>query len=255
MIGNIFMLPKQYRVLLIVPENTLGVVPEVDAMFDMGFTPQVIQRPVTRERIFQVIRSRNFDIIHYAGHASRDGIQITDGILDGPSLVQISKTVNAQLVFLNGCETVELGQMLVDEHIPVVICTLRSVSDAIARETSQLFYKAFAQTGDPRAAYNMSKPPIKGGYSILTNGINDTSLAPVLEKMVVFTEFMARNDAEHQDIVKSINDNRKESETQFNGMTKAFQKSRIWNATIMLIGMVGISVIMGIFSLIARGVV
>ena len=61
--------------------------------------------------------------------------------------------MNASLIFLNGCETIELGQMLVDEHVPLVICTLRSVADTLARETTQLFYKAYAQTGDARAAY------------------------------------------------------------------------------------------------------
>jgi hypothetical protein len=253
--GTFCMLPKQYRVLLIVPESGLGVIPEVDAMFDMGYTPQVVQGPVTRERLFQVIRSRSFDIIHYAGHASRDGIQLSDGLLDGSALVQIAKNVNAQLVFLNGCDTVELGQMLVDEHVQTVICTLSSVSDVVARETSQLFYKAFAQTGDMRAAYNMSKPPIKGGYSILTNGINDISLAPILEKMVVFGDFMTRNDKEHCDIVGSIEVNRVEREKQFNNMTTIFQKSRIWNASIMLIGMVGVGIIGVMFSLISRGAI
>ena len=88
---------KQYRVLLIVPDSGLGVLPEVDTMFDMGYSPQVVQGAVGRERIFQVIRNRGFDIIHYAGHATRDGINLSDGTLDGPSLVQIAKAVGAEL--------------------------------------------------------------------------------------------------------------------------------------------------------------
>lgn len=246
------MAAKQYRVLLIVPDAGLGVLPEVDSMFDLGYSPQVVQGAVTRERIFQIIRSRSFDIIHYAGHAGPGGIALSDGILDGASLVQIAKSVNASLIFLNGCETIELGQMLVDEHVPVVICTLRSVADTMARETSQLFYRAYAQTGDARAAYNMSKPPVKGGYSILTNGASDVSLAPVLEKLAEFQVFMQRNDVEHHDLVKSVEDNRRERERQIDNMIHVFQKTRVWSIVVMLAGMVGVGVIVGLFGLLGR---
>jgi hypothetical protein len=246
------MTAKQYRVLLIVPDAGLGVLPEVDSMFDLGYSPQVVQGTVTRDRIFQIIRARSFDIIHYAGHAGPGGIQLSDGILDGPSLVQIAKSVNATLIFLNGCETIELGQTLVDEHVPIVICTLRSVADSMARETSQLFYRAYAQTGDARAAYNMSKPPVKGGYSILTNGASDISLAPVLEKLAEFSVFMQRNDVEHHDLVKSIDDNRHERQAQLDTLMRVFKKSRVWSIVVMLTGMVGIAFIFGLFSILSR---
>lgn len=241
---------KQYRVLLIVPESGLSVLPEVDAMFDLGYSPQVVQGAVTRDRVFQVIRNRQFDIIHYAGHASREGITLSDGVLDGPSLVQIAKGCGTDMLFLNGCDTVELGQMLVDEHVPIVICTLRSVNDVMARETAQLFYKAFAQTGDARASYNMSKPPVKGGYTLLTNGgANDQSLAPILERLAAFTTFMSRNDAEHRAILDTISDN----ETKTDRMTRIMLKSRVWNIAIMLAGMLGVGVIVGLMGMLGRG--
>ena len=154
-------------------------------------------------------------------------------------------------MFLNGCETVELGQLLVDEHVPIVICTLRSISDVMARETSQLFYKAFAQTGDARAAYNMSKPPVKGGYSILTNGLNDQSLAPILERLAAFTTFMSRNDVEHKAILDTIAD----TDTKTERMTRIMLKSRVWNIVIMLCGMVGVGVIVGLMGMLGRGAI
>ena len=174
---------------------------------------------------------------------------MSDGILDGPSLVQIAKSVEAQIIFLNGCETIELGQQLVDEHIPVAICTLRSVDDVMARETSQLFYKALAQTNNVRAAYNMSKPPIKGGYTILTNGITDVSLTPILEKLAEFSSFILRNDNEHIDIVKAIQLNEEEHTNILNALTKA----RIWNIIIMFIGMIGVGLVVGLLGMLGRG--
>ena len=101
--------------------------------------------------------------------------------------------------------------------------------------------------------FGMSKPPIKGGYSILTNGITDTSLAPILERLAVFTTFMERNDAEHHDLVKSVEDNRREREKQIDSMIHVFQKTRVWSIVVMLAGMIGVGLIVGLFGMLGRG--
>ena len=254
---------KQYRVLLIVPEIGLDVIPEIDSIFDNDFLIQPIQTVVTRERIMQVIRNREFDIIHFAGHADKDGLQISNNEkIEAPTLVQIARSVKASLVFLNGCETTEIGQVLVDEHVPAAICTLRRVEGMVARETAQVFYKALAQTGDIRAAYNMSKPPIKGGYTLLTNGLNDASMSDILEKLAEFGIFIARNDAEHRDLIKTnaaehtaILQMISANELEHSRIMKVLMRSRIWSVVVMVVGMVGIGIIVGIFTLVGRGVV
>ena len=198
------MKPDSRTLLVIAPDAGQAALPEIDSLFALGYVPQVVQGEVTRERLFQVIRNREFSIIHYAGHATRDGIALSDGLLDATSLVQIARSCNSSLVFLNGCETAEIGQVLVDEHVSYAICTLRNVQDTLARETAQLFYQALIRTEDFQAAYNMSKPPIKGAYTLLIGGPQPQSLVLILERLDKFEAFMIRNDQEHVDFLKAI---------------------------------------------------
>ena len=198
------MKPDSRTLLVIAPDAGQAALPEIDSLFALGYAPQVVQGEVTRERLFQVIRNREFSIIHYAGHATRDGIALSDGLLDAASLVQIARSCNSSLVFLNGCETAEIGQVLVDEHVSYAICTLRNVQDTLARETAQLFYQALIRTEDFQAAYNMSKPPIKGAYTLLIGGPQPQSLVLILERLDKFEAFMIRNDQEHVDFLKAI---------------------------------------------------
>lgn len=249
---------KYSRVLMIVPELGLALAPEIDSLYPMGYNVQPIQGRVTRERIFANIRERKFDIIHYAGHSGAAGIRLSDDpagkqvIMDAAALVQIARSVDAQLVFLNGCSSIQVGQVLVDEHIPYVVCTLDAIDNEMARETAQLFYQALSQTNDIRAAFNTSKPPVKGGYSILTNGVLDVSLAPILARLDDFTVFMTRNDAEHHAIVLSIEGNRVEREKQMTQLLFVFRKTRTWTIAVMLAGMVGVGVIVGLFNMLSR---
>ena len=241
---------KYPRVLMIVPELGLPLSPEIDTLYPLGYNVQPIQGQVTRERIFAAIRDREFDVIHYAGHSGELGIELSGSvILEAAGLVQIARGVKAKLIFLNGCANIQVGQVLVDEHIPFVICTLSNIDNMMARETAQLFYAHLAETGDIRAAFNLSKPPVKGAYAMLTNGTVDVSLAPIIEKLATFTIFMDRNDSEHADILKTIRDN----ESEHDRIMRVLLKSRIWNVVIMLAGMVGVGVIVGLMGMLGRG--
>lgn len=241
---------KYPRVLLIVPELGLPLSPETDAFYPLGYSVLTLQNVVTRERIFKAIEKREFEIIHYAGHSDGEGIELSGGVkMDAPALVQIARAVKADLVFLNGCSNIQVGQTLVDEHVPFVICTLSNVDNMMARETAQLFYASLAETNDIRAAYNLSKPPIKGGYAILMNGIYDISLAPIIEKLNAVSGYMARNDSEHADMCQMI----RENEMEHQKILHVVLKSRIWNIVIMLAGMVGVGAIVGLAGMLGRG--
>ena len=99
---------------------------------------------------------------------------------------------------------------------------------------------------------NKANHQSKAGYSILTNGVNDTLIAPILERLAVLSTIMERNDAEHYAIVDSIAENRKDRELQINNLMEVFRRSRIWSIVIMLVGMVGIGMLTLIFSVLSR---
>lgn len=209
------------RILVIAPDSGLSVAPEIDALFTLGYEAQLVSTPVTSDRLFAATRNRPFDIIHFAGHADREGVIIgpkPDDRIDASGLVQLARSAHAQLIFLNGCETAEIGQVLVDEHIPAAICTLRAIGDTMAKQTAQVFYQRLRETNDIRTAYNTSKPSIKGGYSLFRNGsVTSELLTPVLEQIAQLTTLMqtsaservtivSANDAEHAEFRAALKD-------------------------------------------------
>lgn len=253
------MLTSQLRILLIVPDLGLELSPEIDTFYPYGYNVLPIQGDVTRERIMQNIQKHEFDIIHYAGHSGAQGVRLSDGkdghpvILDAPTLVQLARAVKAKLVFINGCQSIEVGQFLIDEHIPYVICTMADIDNVMARETAQLFYASLAETNDIRTAFDLSKPPVKGRYVILNNGIKELSLKPILDRLDQLGAFVTHNDAEHAKIEQSIAANREQSQRQLEGLTLLFKKSRLWQVGIMVGGMVGVGVIVGLMGMLGRG--
>lgn len=195
------------RVLFVAPADSgLDVAPEMEALYTSGFAVQIVAQPITRQRLFDTIRRQQFDILHFACHADDAGLTLSHGErLDVAGLVQFARSCKAVLVFLNACETAEIGQILYDEDIPATICTLRKVDDVQAKETAQCFYRELAELNDVRKAYNRSKPPVKGGYSLFANGkLHELQFAPIIEKLEQFATIVECNQQEHADFRHGI---------------------------------------------------
>lgn len=196
------------RVLFIAPADSgLNIMPEIDTMYDLGYSVQSVQGDVSRARLFEVVRRQKFGIIHFACHAGPEGVLLSKGeLLDAAAIVQFAKACGAILVFLNACETAEIGQMLVDEDIPAVICALRRIDDQMARETAQVFYKALAQRNDVRMAYHDSRPPIKGAYCLFTDGLlEQVEFGPVIERLTQLENAVRESNGQMTAIVAANN--------------------------------------------------
>lgn len=189
------------RILFIAPgDSGLDIVPEIDNLYDAPYQVQSVQGEVSRTRLFNAVRRREFDIIHFATHANKDGVRLSAGeMLDVTGILQLARACQATLVFLNNCESAELGQVLVDEEVPAVICTLASISDTLAKETAQVFYRSLARLKDFRQAYHESKPPVKGGYIFLSDGkLQEMQFAPILSKLEDLTQLVTCDRDEHE---------------------------------------------------------
>jgi hypothetical protein len=195
------------RILFVAPSDSgLEVTPELDGLYDAPYDVLTLQGTVDRSRLFNAVRRREFDILHFSTHANRDGVLLSAGeLLDATGILQLARACRATLVFLNNCESAELGQVLIDEDVPAVICTLSNISDILAKETSQVFYRALARLQDYRLAYHESKPPIKGGYIFLTDGrLPELQFAPILHKLEELTQMITRDQAEHTTLEQQI---------------------------------------------------
>lgn len=225
------------RILFIAPgDSGLDIVPEIDNLYDAPYQVQSVQGEVSRTRLFNAVRRREFDIIHFATHSNRDGVQLSAGeLLDVTGILQLARACQATLVFLNNCESAELGQVLVDEEVPAVICTLASISDVLAKETAQVFYRALARLKDFRQAYHESKPPVKGGYIFLSDGkLQELQFAPILSKLDELTQLVTCDRSEHEILrgqIDQVGQRQERLSTEIGALTTAvgdFDKLKRW---------------------------
>lgn len=205
---------KYKTVMLVAPDfpdsghPALDAIPEIDTLQKLGFTPTILQGPVTADRLYSMAQSVQCEILHIVtGQIGDDTLLLSRGeTLDVNGLLQIVRMTGAKCVFINACQSIYLAQVLVDNGIPVVIATTRPVLDSRAKRTAQAFYTMLAKTDDLHAAYVAAKGD-DGLYAWTSNGgYTELLLKPVLSKLNEMQVSFVTNEKEHQDIQDSIAD-------------------------------------------------
>src|SRR5262245_41427521 len=118
------------KVLLIAPDRAeLSWASEVELL---GSQVQVVPilGSVTLERLTRATSGPRYDALHIAVHGDETGVLLTEEVLSKERLAQIAKHIRAELVFLNACDSAELGQYLTCAGVPCVICYTAAVADA-----------------------------------------------------------------------------------------------------------------------------
>ena len=113
------------------------------------------------------------------------------------------------LVYINACSTAVIGQLLIDNHVPAAIVTLRSLEDGVAWPTASTFYRMLIRLGDLRAAYNASRPAADGRYLWLSNGgYADEMAKQLMDKLTVMetvlTESKLDRSSMHLELGKQV---------------------------------------------------
>ncbi|MEZ4687782.1 MAG: CHAT domain-containing protein [Bacteroidia bacterium] len=113
-------------------------------------TARMRSEAVTHASVTELLRRdehRNeLTIFHYAGHANGEQLFFQDSAADANGLAELlSQLPQLKLVFLNGCETLEQIDGLLERGVKAVLATSRPINDAMARVLSAAFYRALAQ--------------------------------------------------------------------------------------------------------------
>ena len=121
-------------------------------------TARMRSEAVTHASVTELLRRdehRNeLTIFHYAGHANGEQLFFQDSAADANGLADlISQLPNLKLVFLNGCETLEQIDGLLERGVKAVLATSRPINDAMARVLSGAFYKALAAGKNLKEAF------------------------------------------------------------------------------------------------------
>ena len=99
------------------------------------------------DKVAEDIRNYKHRIIifHFSGHAMSQHLLFRDGASKARGLAGLlGEAQNLKLVVLNGCATHDQVKLLFDNNIKIVVATRGKVSDGVAREFAENFYKALS---------------------------------------------------------------------------------------------------------------
>lgn len=158
------------RVLLVAPGSNLAYVGEEVQRVANALHPQLLFGNVTMAAVLDALTTP-FDVVWFACHGTEDGIQLSDGLLATPQLVQMLRQHAPRLVALNTCNSLQVAMQIHDEAGCAVICTVVSIPDKDAFITGSSLAHALAAGNDIAQAYNVSKPGRNRQYVLLNGSV------------------------------------------------------------------------------------
>lgn len=130
---------------------------------------QLLQGPVSEKDVRDASASGDFDGIWFATHTADNRVLLSEDSLTEESVVAYVAASGASWAFFNTCQSIIFGLRIIDETQADVICTVSANPDPAAMRTGVLFARQLALLGDPRAAYERSKPGGNRLYVYLDN--------------------------------------------------------------------------------------
>jgi len=124
--------------------------------------------PPTREKLFSVLSSCSFDVIHFIGHSNEHGIQLEDSIgraswLSIEELRDFMRDANVKtrLIIMNTCESFNIGYLLESGNIPNIIVTTSVLSNDLAIKVSTEIYSYLASNRPIEDIVNIANRIVK----------------------------------------------------------------------------------------------
>jgi hypothetical protein len=109
-------------------------------------------------------------VLHYGGHASGTQLQLEGAtgaaeLANATGLAQLlGQQQGLQLVFLNGCATLDQVQTLFACGVKAVIATAVPINDAMATEFAEQFYQALTNRATIKRAFDTAKAFVTARY-------------------------------------------------------------------------------------------
>ncbi len=122
-------------------------------------------------------------LFHFSGHAMSQHLLFKDGASNARGLAGLlGEAQNLKLVVLNGCATYDQVKLLFDNNVKIVIATKGKVSDGIAREFADTFYRALSTRDYTiRGAFEHALNELKRKHA----GLDSLATAPIIWRGLV----------------------------------------------------------------------
>lgn len=147
------------RVLLVAPRSDLpGVDVEIEDVLTSGLDVDPLLGDVRPQDVTRRLRKGGFAALLVAGHGYAAGVRLSEAMLARESLTAAARAGRVGLVYLNTCESEEIGCQIANETAADCICWVGPAGDDQAAQTMALWSAEYARTGDARAAYQAARP-------------------------------------------------------------------------------------------------
>ena len=183
------------------------------------------------EDIRIALKSKEFDVVHFCGHAEDEGILMrntagAEVLVEVDELVPLFKEQSSlQLAVLNACNTGPLADAL-KEVVKTVIGTSRQLDDRAARTLTKVFYATLARQESVASAYSEAMDAVRRfdpqGDLYTGHGLdNETVLLPDEPDEENEIDFEGRDEFNAYFYIDHI-------DKQIKNLTESTEKSRKW---------------------------
>lgn len=146
------------RVLLIAPRTDLLYADaEVQSILRSGLSVTPRLGEVNHADVLADIDTEDYDVFWFCGHATAEGLLLSDGPLTSEEFTPMILGRFA-LVVLNSCSSQQVAQVVQNETQATVIATVLDAPDRLSFSTGALFARELARTGNIFTAYHASRP-------------------------------------------------------------------------------------------------
>lgn len=120
-----------------------------------GNQMEICDGPVDRSKLEAFLSGSEFDVIHFAQHADRAGLLLSDGLLEVADLVSmLAQQARLRLLVVNACNSIATGVALHNAfHVPVVAHDA-PIEDGSAVAFAETLYRALRAAAEIHVAFD-----------------------------------------------------------------------------------------------------
>lgn len=197
---------NEVRVLIVAPEfNDIDVRSEALHIADSNIAT-IRSGQVPRKLVEEALSRRNYDVVHIGTHGDHGVLELSDGNVTLEWLVRRlrNQVPGLRLVFLNGCNSVDIG-IAIHRELHIAVVSHRSpIRDDAAQRFAEEFYGSLSNGATIGEAFNEARESVgrlfdrQEDIPQLINGYDekDATLAKIVTAIDDLGERIARIDSE-----------------------------------------------------------
>lgn len=166
------------RTIVIAPKTDLLLVEAEVAAVVNHLRAQLLNGDLTADDVLNKLSEQTWDVVWFAAHGDEKGIHVSNGeVLSSALLTSFIRTAGASLVVFNTCSSYQVAQLIYNELLIDLVCTIRPIPDKDAFFTGKSFAIHLGRGKSPHEAYLAAK--MGGNIDYIFMNKRERTLPPV----------------------------------------------------------------------------